>query len=69
MPMNKSSEEHERDKVAKNENLCVCPHVCVCVLVWMRGSQKWLEEQWPPHRPEGEKANDSLFCCCLGDNT
>jgi len=26
----------------------------------MRGSQKWLEEQWPPHCPEGEKANDGL---------
>lgn len=58
--MKKSSEEHGRDKNRR---------ICVSVLVWMRGSQKWLEEQWPPHCPEGEKANDSLFCCCLGDNT
>lgn len=64
--MKKPSEEHGRDKVAKRR---ICVSARACVLVWMRGSQKWLEEQWPPHRPEGEKANDSLFCCCLGDNT
>ena len=50
----KKSDEEQKKKIGKT----VC--VCVCVCLWMRGGQKWLEEQWPPHPLGAERANDGL---------
>ena len=50
--------DEEQGKKNRENITCVC--VCVCMCVWMRGGQKWLEEQWPPHPLGGERANDGL---------
>lgn len=59
--MNYTNEEVRINSRKTNWKI-LCAPMCVCVCLWMRIGQKWLEEQWPPH---GQRVKEPLIAFLL----